>query len=273
VIETLLRERARPGARVLDLGCGDAGLTRRLAALGYEAIGLDADFPRLLEAARRASPGAPRISPLRPPGPVAPSAGPSPAAPDAGPDPTHPPDRATLLVCGDAARLPLRDACFDAVASHSVFEHLPDPPAAFREARRILRAGGFLLVNVPHRWGPREGHVPAWFAHWLPAGALRRAWLRLLGKDAGKWDAYLRGIRYWTPSSLKRDLGRAFERAEIISLRRYERPEELTTAGQRWVLRLLRLRPAAWLGRLLVRAMGHIDGLGVAEAPAGRRSG
>jgi SAM-dependent methyltransferase len=231
MIEILLRERARPGARVLDLGCGDAGLTQRLAGLGYETIGLDADRPRLLAAARAAAPPRP------------------------------------LLVCGDAGRLPLRDAAFDAAASHSVFEHLPDPPAAFREARRVLREGGFLLVNVPHRWGPREGHVPAWFAHWFPAGAVRRAWLRLLGKDARKWDAYIRGIHYWTPTGLRRAMSRAFERAEILSLRRYEVPEALTTRGQRWVLRLLRRRATAWLGRFLVHAMGHIDGLGVAGAP------
>jgi SAM-dependent methyltransferase len=238
MIETLLRERARSGARVLDLGCGDAELTRRLAELGYEAVGLDADRPRLL-AARQLSATA---SSGRPP----------------------------LLVCGDAGRLPLRVAAFDAAASHSVFEHLPDPPAAFREARRVLRTGGFLFVNVPHRWGPREGHVPAWFAHWLPAGPLRRAWLTLLGKDGRKWDAYIRGIHYWTPGGLRREMSRAFERAEIVSLRRYERADELTTGGQRRILSLLRRPATAWLGRILVRAMGHIDGLGVAGARAPR---
>jgi SAM-dependent methyltransferase len=236
MIETLLRERARPGARVLDLGCGDAERTRRLARLGYEAIGLDADRPRLLAAARAF--GLPR----------------------------------PLLVCGDAGRLPLRSGAFDAAASHSVFEHLPDPPAAFREARRILRPEGFLLVNVPSRWGPREGHVPAWFPHWLPAGALRRASLVLQGKDGPKWDAYICGIHYWTPGSLRREMERAFERVEIVSLRRYERPEELTTRAQRWVLRLLRMPSTAWLGRILVHAMGHIDGLGVAGAPRARTS-
>ncbi len=33
----------RPGERILDLGCGDGALTARLAELGCEVIGVDAD--------------------------------------------------------------------------------------------------------------------------------------------------------------------------------------------------------------------------------------
>ncbi|MCE9578454.1 MAG: methyltransferase domain-containing protein [Deltaproteobacteria bacterium] len=41
----------QPGERILDLGCGDGVLTRRLAELGCDVVGADAS-PALIEAAR-----------------------------------------------------------------------------------------------------------------------------------------------------------------------------------------------------------------------------
>lgn len=46
---------AGPGARVIDLGCGNGALTRELAARGYRVLGLDAS-PEMLAVARRAHP-------------------------------------------------------------------------------------------------------------------------------------------------------------------------------------------------------------------------
>jgi SAM-dependent methyltransferase len=42
---------ARPGERILDLGCGDGALTEKLVARGIEVVGIDMS-PDLLEAAR-----------------------------------------------------------------------------------------------------------------------------------------------------------------------------------------------------------------------------
>ena len=52
---------------------------------------------------------------------------------------------------GDLYYLPFAAASFDAVVLSEVVEHLEDIDAALAEARRVLRAGGRLLVSVPYR--------------------------------------------------------------------------------------------------------------------------
>jgi SAM-dependent methyltransferase len=57
------------------------------------------------------------------------------------------------VLVGDATAIPLEDASVDAVVMLDVLEHLDDPRAALEEARRVLRAGGAIVLSVPHR-GP-----------------------------------------------------------------------------------------------------------------------
>lgn len=63
------------------------------------------------------------------------------------------------LVIGRGERIPMRDACFDAVIALDVFEHIEDDAAAYREVARVLKPGGILVLSVPafkSLWGPHD---------------------------------------------------------------------------------------------------------------------
>jgi SAM-dependent methyltransferase len=68
----------------------------------------------------------------------------------------------------DAQALDLPDASVDAVLCRWAYMLMPDPPAALRETRRVLRPGGRLALSV---WGPATENP--WAA--IPARALVEA--------------------------------------------------------------------------------------------------
>ena len=59
--------------------------------------------------------------------------------------PTH------IVVEGDIEAMPFTDGSFGTVLCTEVLEHVPDPAAAIREFRRVLRPGGVLIGSVPAR--------------------------------------------------------------------------------------------------------------------------
>jgi ubiquinone/menaquinone biosynthesis C-methylase UbiE len=62
-------------------------------------------------------------------------------------------------VIGNIETLPLADKSFDAVLALDVLEHLDDDAAGLREAARLVKPGGLLLITVPalpSLWGGQD---------------------------------------------------------------------------------------------------------------------
>ena len=54
-----------------------------------------------------------------------------------------------VIELGDAEKLPFADSLFDVLVIEQVMEHLLNPGRAFKEAARVLKAGGVLCIGVP----------------------------------------------------------------------------------------------------------------------------
>lgn len=80
----------------------------------------------------------------------------------------------TLIVGGDTFHLPFREGTFDVVFHQGLLEHFRKPFAEqlLRENIRVLKQGGFLLVDVPQRYHlyTVAKHIlitlDKWFAGW-----------------------------------------------------------------------------------------------------------
>jgi SAM-dependent methyltransferase len=125
----VVRERVRGirRGRGLDVGSGSGGNTQALADLGWSMTALE-HSPAAAGLAR---------------------------------------SRGLPVVRGDATALPFADATFDLVMSTDVWEHVEDDGAVAREAYRVCRPGGRLLVAVP-------AGMDLWSAHDVALGHVRR---------------------------------------------------------------------------------------------------
>ncbi|MBI4939616.1 MAG: methyltransferase domain-containing protein [Actinobacteria bacterium] len=146
------------GRRVLDLGCGEGHVARRLARLGARVVAVE-PTAALLDAARAAERAEPLGIDYRTGG-----------AEDLGP-----------------AGPGLADARLDAVCAVLVLHHVADLGAALGHVHRVLRPGGALVVVLPHPWTDHDG------ARWVPGpggeqravGAYRREGYWSSGPAAG----------------------------------------------------------------------------------------
>ena len=105
---------ARPGCRLLDLGCGPGTAAFEARALGAAVIGMDPS-PAMLALARERITGDPR---------------------------------APVFLGGDALALPFSDRAFGAVVSNFGVIFAPGPGRAASEMARVLAAGGRLAISA-----------------------------------------------------------------------------------------------------------------------------
>lgn len=61
----------------------------------------------------------------------------------------------STYVC-DLTAIPVADGRFDAVVFNQVMEHLPDPLAALRELRRVMKPGARIICTCPLFYGEHE---------------------------------------------------------------------------------------------------------------------
>ena len=99
---------ARPGAILLDAGCGGGLLAPYLAGKGYTQVGVDLRRSGLEQAAAHG------VRPVR----------------------------------GDVTALPLATGCADVVAAGELLEHVPDLAGTVAELCRVLRPGGLLVLDT-----------------------------------------------------------------------------------------------------------------------------
>jgi len=104
----LIPPAARPGAVLVDLGCGGGLLAPHARRLGYRHVGVDLSTTGLGVARQHG----------------------------------------VLVARADVARLPLPDEAADAVSAGEILEHVPDAGAVVREACRVLRPGGRLVIDT-----------------------------------------------------------------------------------------------------------------------------
>jgi SAM-dependent methyltransferase len=98
--------------RVLDIGCGEGQVTRHMARLGVEAVGIDPTPTQIGVAQRRGG--------------------------------------SACFGQARAERLPFLDASFDSVVLCMALEHIDPFEPAIEEAARVLAAGGRFLLFLVH---------------------------------------------------------------------------------------------------------------------------
>jgi SAM-dependent methyltransferase len=103
------------GLDVLDVGCGEGALARKLAGAGARVVGVDPSTRAVSRARSEDS------------------------------------SESSRYVVGAAQELPFADASFDVVVFFNSLHHVPESSmdAALEEARRVLRPGGVLYVQEP----------------------------------------------------------------------------------------------------------------------------
>jgi ubiquinone/menaquinone biosynthesis C-methylase UbiE len=113
----------KPGAAVLDLGCGSGSIVKEYRGLGYEVFGCDFTFKESLDV-----------------------------------DSLHNNDLIRHIE-REPYRLPFADDFFDIVISDQVFEHVKNYAETLSEIRRVLKLEGISLHFFPSRYTPIEPHV------------------------------------------------------------------------------------------------------------------
>jgi SAM-dependent methyltransferase len=163
--------RQRPGARILDFGCGAGRVVAAGREAGLDMLGADVFY------------------------------GGSTTRSDA--------EAAGLLGTAvyeiHAGRLPFAGATFDLVTNNQVMEHVEDLDGALREIHRVLKRDGCLLSIFPSIDVWREGHIGIPFSHWFAKNSKLRFYYTwaLRAAGFGTWKDQAPTPRQWAVDKLR----------------------------------------------------------------------
>ena len=216
VIETLQRYVPRfqvEKLRVLDVGCGDAGVLIAFAELGAEAAGVELDERSLRRGQIRAEEHGVTVD----------------------------------LRSGIAEALPFPDGHFDLVILDNVLEHVGDRAKTLAEIQRVLRPGGLLYMVTPKPFALysfwNDPHYDLAGLVLLPRSAQIWYFEKIRGGGEGTYDVGVIPTRWRI-----RRLLRAADLRPIVSPRelwvnylrsRISRPDEVRPGPKRKLARFL----------------------------------
>ncbi|MGE5571017.1 MAG: class I SAM-dependent methyltransferase [Rhodospirillales bacterium] len=162
---------ARPGAKILEFGCGAGAVVIAGRAAGLDLMGADVFYSGSNARAEAESSGL----------------------------------LGSAILEIQNGKLPFADSYFDLITNNQVMEHVEDLDAVLCELNRVLKPGGTMLSIFPARDVFREGHIGIPFAHWFKKDSRARflyTWaLRSLG--AGTWKEQAPTRRQWAADKLK----------------------------------------------------------------------
>lgn len=120
IVEEVNRDlRYDTSRRILEVGCGNGNVSRGIASMGYQVLGVDID-KESIELARSNNP------------------------------------LPNLDFRAEAAEDLKEHGSFDAIVCTEVLEHLDDPTVVLNYVKENLRPGGLFISTVPNGFGPRE---------------------------------------------------------------------------------------------------------------------
>ena len=122
MIDQLIRPHLKAGSRLLEIGCGAGNLLLQASVGGSYPVALDLAMPSLAFVRSRLQEATSGLE--------------------------APNGFACIQAIGEL--LPLASGSFDCILLSEVIEHLESPQVSIREAARVLRPGGQLLVTTPN---------------------------------------------------------------------------------------------------------------------------
>ncbi len=150
---------ARPGSRLLDLGCGSGALVRAALERGFDAWGCDYESGIYAESVDREV-AVEMVAQGR-----------------------------VRMVETTPYRMPFDDATFDVAISDQVFEHVQNFEETIAELHRVMKPGAVFLHTFPPRSCLTERHILVPLASWFQP----RWWLTLWAA-LGIRNEYQRGL-------------------------------------------------------------------------------